>query len=263
MKKILSTGILFLATQAPLAAGFPDAPSNRFLNDGSGAKNAISMSCKRDYQGEKLNCDFIQMTVSYELDPKDFDKTIAEEIQKINTDDSALGKDPIKEVKKFCFSSRKDKNKISDYFREMSKGPRKEYAEKMLSISDGACTANSISDVRKIAIKLSTLAKKWETMTCKVRSNSWSETFVHHNTADAQYWVTKSEPQGDCGVINVSTLKKDGAYFWNYESKRIVTNKEGKTALLSCNEFEDRTVKYTWNQKEHDVNCKVIKFTAY
>lgn len=262
MRKILSIGILIFGSQMSLSGDYPDAPSNSFLNDDSGARNAISMACERDYQEEKLNCKFIQMTVSYELDPNDFNEAVAEEITKINTDDKALGKEPLQEIKKFCFSSHKEKQKIAKHFEEMSKGPRKEYAEKMLAISKEACKAKSIADAKKIHIKLSTLAKKWKTMTCKVWPNSWNETFFHHNTIDAQYWVTKSEPQGDCGMINISTLKKDGDYFWKYESKRIITNKEGSSTLLSCDKFEDRTVKYTWKTKEHDVNCKVIKFGA-
>lgn len=62
--------------------------------------------------------------------------------------------------------------------------------------------------------KLVKLNKQWQSVTCKVWPNTWEEVFRHKSTIDNQYWVSEAEPNGDCGVINIFTLKKDSDYFW-------------------------------------------------
>jgi len=262
IKNILIISLILFCTNLAVAQEFPDAPSNEFLRDASGARNAISIDCQRIYQSTQLKCKFFQMTVSYKLEPDELEASISAEIEKVNTDPEALGDDPLEEVRKICPADNQDRAEIEGKLRELSKGPRKDYAEGMLQVFKEACNAKDISDAKRVYIKLVTLGSQNNAVTCKVWPNHWEEIFEYHNTLESQYWVTKSEPQGECGIINVSTLKKDGKFFWKYDSRRVVTNSEGGGALLSCKNFEDRTVSYTWNPREHDVNCKVITFSV-
>ncbi|MES9993645.1 MAG: hypothetical protein ABW098_16975 [Candidatus Thiodiazotropha sp.] len=252
--------MLLLASFAASASDFPEAPSTSMLHDQSGARNAVQMSCTPNYQNQTLKCQFFQMTVSYALDPEMLDASIAEELKKIETDKEYLGKEPLKEIKQLCFADAKEGKKIEAHFKKMKSGPRKDYAKRMLEISDEACKVTTIKQAKEIMTKLVKLNKQWQSVTCKVWPNTWEEIFRHKSTIDNQYWVSEAEPQGECGVINISTLKKDGEYFWKYESKRIVTNRDGSALLLSCKDIEERNVAYAWRSKEHDVNCKEIKF---
>ncbi|MEJ1341046.1 MAG: hypothetical protein RPU34_17075 [Candidatus Sedimenticola sp. (ex Thyasira tokunagai)] len=252
--------VICLAPSISNASGFPKAPSTSMLHDQSGARNAVQMSCIPNYQNQSLKCQFFQMSVSYALNPEELDASIAKELRKIETNEDYLGKEPLKEIRQLCFSESKEGNKVKLHLNKMKSGPKKIYVERMLEISDEACNVTTIKKAKEIMVKLVQLNKQWQSVTCKVWPNTWEEVFRHKSTVGSQYWVSEAEPQGECGVINVSTLKKDGDYFWKYESKRVVTNREGGALLLSCKDIEERSIAYSWRSKEHNVDCKEIKF---
>jgi len=263
MKKMSYKYLTVLILAFPLvsnSASYPDAPTTIILHDSSGARNAIQLSCNLSADNRTLMCKFYQMSVSYKLEIDELQDSINAEIYKIKNEKDYLGKDPVKDIQKLCFSKSKDSEEINEHFNKMKSGSKKEYAEKMISIGNDACKAKTIKQVQDVMTKLIILDKEWNTVTCKVWPNIWEETFELQTTLESQYWLSKSKPAGECGIINISTIKKDDKYFWKYSSRRVVTNHEGNLGSLSCEKFEDRNVSYSWKQKEHSVNCKEIKF---
>lgn len=239
---------------------FPAYPSTSMLHNSSGDRNSIQINCEPISTSKTLKCQFFQMSVSYEVNPDELDKEIEKEILSITTSKDFLENDPIKEVKSMCLAKGKDSQKFKSHYNKMDPGFAKEHMKKIIAIMNRACNVNSVKEAKEIVIDMTRLDKKLKSVTCKVWPNTWEETFHYKYTTDNNYWVTNSEPVGECGVINVSTLKKDGKYFWKYESHRVITNKEGNSILFSCKDIEERTVEYSWKSKSHQVNCKGIKF---
>lgn len=252
--------VFLLSISVSKASEFPEAPSITLLHDQSGARNAIQISCEPNYQNQTLKCQFFQMTVSYALNPEELDAAIAKEIYEIENNKEYLGKELLQEIKQFCFIKDKDGEKIKSHLEKIKLGPKRDYVESMLKITNKACKVTTISKAKEIMAQLVRLNMQWQAVTCKVRPNTWEEVFHHKVTINNPYWISDVKPQGECGVINVTTLKKDGDYFWKYESKRVVTNKEGNALLLSCKNLEERSLTYAWRSKDHNVDCKEIKF---
>ena len=73
------------------------------------------------------------------------------------------------------------------------------------------------------------------------------------------YWVSTENISGECGVVNVSTLKRDD-YSWKYSSQGLSPL---RMPLMDClpARIEERKISHRSLAKEHDVNCKEIKFS--
>lgn len=241
-------------------ANSSNSPRVGFLYDQSGSKNAIQMDCKKINQSEFLKCDFIQTTVSYEVEPNKKQEIIQAEINKALNDTSYWDDNSVNEIKSLCSESSQDARKIKEHFKDMLHGHKKNYASKMLNIMDDACDIETVQDAKTLTIELIKVDIESKTTHCKVWPHTWTETFEKVAAPTGNYWLSKSSPTGDCGILNVSTLKKNSKYFWNYESTRLVTNKSGQTISGSCKEIEERKVFYTWKSQEHDVNCQTITF---
>ncbi len=242
------------------AKEFPDYPTITILHNENGDRNSIQISCSPIDNKLSIKCQFYQMSVSYEEEPEGLDKKIENEILRVTKSKDFLKKDPIKEVKSLCLKEKKEYGEVIQHFNKMKKGEKKKYMKNVIETLDKACMVNTVKKAKEIISEMTRLDMQWKSKTCKVWPNTWEEIFNYKYTVDNLYWVTNAEPTGDCGIINVSTLKKDGDYFWKYESRRVVTNKEGKALLLSCKELEERSVIYSWKPKQHEVNCQEIKF---
>ena len=254
-------GSLFLTADL-FAVDYPAYPTAILLYDDSGARNALEIDCEPDIEQGVIKCAFYQMSVSYKLDHKDHDAAVQKEIKRIHEESKGSSEEIFKTVNELCQLAVQSKEKFDEHIQNASAGSHKAYLESMYGVMNRFCNVKTLKEAQDVFIELTKISKAWETQTCKVWPNVWSETFSYKSTYDGSYWLASTEPSGPCGVINVSTLRKDkkDKYFWQYESKRIITNNEGKMLLSSCSVLEERTVLYTWRPKEHDVDCKVIKF---
>ncbi|MGF6178350.1 hypothetical protein [Ensifer sp. 4252] len=76
--------------------------------------------------------------------------------------------------------------------------------------------------------------------TCQVSSNPFAQEFVWvSDVGNGGAWVVSSQPEGPCGVVQLSRFEKDqshtSALFWRYIARKAATNPSG-TVLpgLSC-----------------------------
>jgi hypothetical protein len=261
-EKLFATVILGLGGTNCSTAQSLDYPAIRYIvHDQSGARNSVQMDCNIESRDKReINCQFFQMSVTYALDPDDYASKLDEEIKRVGSQGSDKNENPASEAKKICDLYSDNTSEFDKSF-DAALGSRKEkYWRSMREIFIGACNLKTKEATNKLFQKLVRVGLEWEAKTCKVWPNVWAEKFSPEYTKDGYYWLSKSEPQGECGVLNISTLRKDDDYFWKYESRRVITNKEGDGGLIECSSFEDRSVVYSWRPKEHIVDCGEIKF---
>ncbi len=96
--------------------------------------------------------------------------------------------------------------------------------------------------------------------TCKIISNPYIETFKPDNNGG---WVSVRGPSGTCGLIVISTLKKDGLedLFWKYTTQKKIMNRDASHILGKCEDAYDETEStYSWRNKDKYMNCIYIHF---
>jgi hypothetical protein len=238
-------------------AASESSPTRELLQDQSGARNAIRLDCSQNYKRQELTCRFVQFTVSYETNPDELDLVIQAEIESVDeTDPQEL----LKELKESC--PMPEREEAEQVLKNIPGGERKVMAELILNSLQDICKANDAPSVKALLKEIIIAGKRFETMTCTVWPNIWEEVFKYRDTAEDGYWISTEDVSGECGVVNVSTLKKD-RYSWKYDSQRLVTNRDKSDGLLTCADVEERKVSYSVSTKTHDVNCKQIKFAWF
>ena len=100
--------------------------------------------------------------------------------------------------------------------------------------------------------------------TCFVSSNNFSQTF---NKMSNDTWAVIPEAYGECGIVQLDRFERievgsSKSIFWNYISKKAITNPNAKQGLfnLSCNGLDENEYLYAWNQRDVSMECDYIKF---
>ena len=250
MKLFKYAALSILTPSILMASEFPRYPEGAMLASKGDSATGLRVECKLNEESLTLLCDFLQMTVSYELDPDDLKKTIAKDIQEI---EEISGDEAVKEVKSFCLAG----EDLSEAIVET------ETQRKLLDAMMDACHVKSADEARKAYKNMVTLIRETEATTCKIWPNKWQEQYHLEVPAIGEnYWLSDVNPSGDCGVMLASTLKqyKDYSTLWQYDSRRIVTNKDGAGSLIPCSDIGETSWSYGWRKKQYTKNCTSIKF---
>ena len=71
-------------------------------------------------------------------------------------------------------------------------------------------------------------------------------------------------PSGECGLIEVATFERDPAEklsaFWNYKTRKIVTNKKGTAVLLACSALDENEYAYSWKTQDFFKGCDYVRY---
>ena len=113
--------------------------------------------------------------------------------------------------------------------------------------------------------KLVELTESIEARTCRVHSQKFSQTFKETSPGN---WVNVAEPSGPCGVVRldrfqrVDPLKEGSLTFWNYYSEKRITTPDGLgvDAPIQCSSLDETPYEYVWQQQDHIMDCRYIKF---
>ncbi|MCB0753350.1 MAG: hypothetical protein KDC52_17900 [Ignavibacteriae bacterium] len=143
---------------------------------------------------------------------------------------------------------------------ENVKHKNSDIGKKITKLAIENCNKNiSNNKIKSVIFELISLTQLIKTQTCEINTmNSWDETFKLQNGG---IWLANETGYSDCGVVNISTFKKDieQDFFWQYHSKRVVTNPEAKGGIIPCNLLEERETLYRYINQEYEMNCKYVK----
>ncbi|NKK36328.1 hypothetical protein GFL72_17025 [Rhizobium leguminosarum bv. viciae] len=104
--------------------------------------------------------------------------------------------------------------------------------------------------------------------TCEVSSNPFAQEFVWvSDFGNGGAWVVSSQPEGPCGVVQLSRFEKDqsdaSGLFWRYIARKAATNPSG-TVLpgLSCSAVDQGEYVYDWKKTRSDhMQCEFVEFS--
>ncbi|MGR9372454.1 hypothetical protein [Rhizobium leguminosarum] len=104
--------------------------------------------------------------------------------------------------------------------------------------------------------------------TCQVSSNPFTQEFVWvSDFANGGAWVVSSQPEGPCGVVQLSRIEKDqsdaSGRFWRYIARKAATNPSG-TVLpgMSCSAIDQGEYVYDWKKTRSDhMQCEFVEFS--
>ncbi|WP_137823613.1 hypothetical protein [Pseudomonas sp. D(2018)] len=109
------------------------------------------------------------------------------------------------------------------------------------------------------------LTHQKETRTCLVFSTSAKERY--RLVDDPGIWVAKSEPEGSCGIVQLSrfepeTMKNSNYTFWKYTSRKAITNPQGTFFPgVACKDLDQEEYLYDWRSNDRYLSCDYIKFS--
>ena len=110
-------------------------------------------------------------------------------------------------------------------------------------------------------IKLVSAGIEKDKRTCLVSSNSFKQKF---RQSDTNAWIVISQPEGPCGVVRLSRFEPEKtkySTFWNYFSRKAVTNPNADAGLMQCRDLDEREYRYQWQKRDPDLNCEYVEFS--
>jgi hypothetical protein len=243
------------------AADFPSYPTASLVHGEKGNRSGIYIDCEPNFQAatQVINCTFFQMRLAFSASAAEMESQIKEQIDEA----SAMADDELMEgAQELCNVYRENRVEVDKAFGEFQTQASKDYADETISAMIDSCDIVTPVAARELTLRMTKLNLERAAATCKVWPHTWHEQFEYQQSEDGGYWVARDGPNGECGVILVSTLKhhEDYSIFWNHESQKIITNIEGDGLLLSCAELDEERVLHTWKGVEQEVRCDVFQF---
>jgi len=89
--------------------------------------------------------------------------------------------------------------------------------------------------------------------TCLVTTNGYQRRFEKQGTTD---WVSREGPDGDCGIVDVATLRDNGGVRWTMEMRKIVTRRD---ASARCRAADETSETLSWQNVRRELPCKYVQ----
>lgn len=246
--------VFIISSFALHAAEFPEYPTLTWVYGKTGNMTAIRVDCTPVTRPQSIDCQLLQMRMRYKLNAEKFEDKYAETIAEF---ENMSDEETMTAFDKRCgWLTAENLQKMRDAAKT---GRQQKLVSAYQELITPDCESANPEQVREAYRKYHRISLETDLRICQIIPFLWTETFELQRTTDSNYWIARSDPSGDCGVIVVSTFKKSEG-FWEYETQEIVTNKEGSTPYWACSDLEETPTKFDWKITEHEVDCEVIKF---
>ena len=222
--------------------------------------SALVFQCTKE-SSTFIDCQFTQTSVRKKLENKKLSSTVATEMSQF--------KNAVKE----CNG---EINETLDILEGRKEPPIKDSISKMsdLQKKDMLSISRAFSDFCKVKTenayeKAVYAINELETRTCSVSSNSFKQSFrlINDEINNTYSWVVDSTPTGSCGIVQLSRfepVKLGNIIFWNYISRKAITNPKGKGFLnLSCGDLDQKEYLYDSSSHEQAMQCDYINFSVF
>lgn len=226
-------------------------------------RSAITYDCSLASQGQ-IHCKFIQMAVRKKVAAKDLSAKLAEAEK-----EAAKWQASPKECQQIKATVAELRSQGTSSVAQVD--PRDlAVTEEMIAAFTIACDSGS-KDKLVAALRRSV---ERDARSCRVSSHEFEQTFQRVATAENQgpVWVTRGEPSGPCGVVQLSRFEQITPFqnefkAWNFVSRKAITNPSGKTALFgSCKNLDEESYTFSWNSSEglsSWADCDQIEFGVF
>lgn len=241
-----------------------DAPTSGLVYNKS-ETSSLTYRCGVPKSGV-ISCDFVQTAVRKKSSYSDLPRALEQ------------GRKEIQRSQVFSVEDCKLNKSIVDVLEGRSKAPKQEVVDALSAVQRNDALAFSRKTAKYCAqrteenyLDVVRVAQDKDRRTCKVSSNSFTQTFrvASESTAPSSVWVTGGEPDGPCGVVRLDrfepeliTLNKTKFTNWKYVSRKAITNPTGELFPgASCGGFDEGTYIYDWRAEDRQVSCDYIEFS--
>jgi hypothetical protein len=247
---------LFMALSIMPASAADDHPSVGFTSN-SIDKDFIQYKCDRPTQGGMI-CKFTQVKVR----AQDKRENLEEKLSRIPEFEKQIRKKPkthnerckeYSQVGKLLRSKDDPNDKAAAEFHrnwEAMHPREKQDMSNVVALFGNICDAPTPENIAAFM----RAEHEQETRTCVVLVSNFEQTF--QRTA-AGKWVHRGSPEGDCGIISVTSFEKAHPKFslWNYTTGKVVTNME-----RSCNRHNETGHVYNWRPEIFFKGCDYVRY---
>jgi hypothetical protein len=232
--------------------------------------SSLRFECRKD--GDRLSCDFVQVSIRRKVDPTTLADALAkarDEFSKANKDEFRVGEcSKWAEVAKALKTGETpkgvdDAKAFMDEMRTMTVVEKRDLIE-MMNLFGQLCKTPSVDNYLAFAKH----QFDRDSRTCLVSSNSYHQEFKR--VEQSMVWVVVQDaPLGECGVVNVNRFeaeksKYSNTFDWKYFAKKIVTNKSGQVFLgLSCSSLDEGEYLYDWRSRDRQLGCDYISLSGF
>lgn len=256
---LLALGIM------PITGAFADSnyPSVAHVQN-TDDKSNIGVSCDTP-NADGMRCRFTQMTV-YKPSEADAEKRIAEAIngllksQPSEFKDCKIYTDMVAALEAGTpLTSVTNTKEFQDNWMKQPPAAKADTIRIVKALADFCANRDSAS-----AEAFARASEELDSSTCQISNFTYERTFqLNHST---NRWQSTVQNNDDCGTITYSEFAKpDDAkinFFWNYSTKDIITNPNGKTILgKSCSAADQSEHRFTWQTGKFYANCRYVQMT--
>jgi len=244
--RILTVAILGLVGSAASAQDRLSIPSLGSTDPREAS--SLSAECSRDRGGAWLICDFTQTGVRPQTRPADVAARVEVASKGLR---EATPEDLARAQRSWCDLREREREtaNASDV-----PAAARAYADRLLVLLDRICdrpTPENVTEFLRFVIEK-------ETVTCRVWTHSFRETFVQQPGGT---WLSQSGPSGPFGLVVVSTLAPEDRearvpVLWTYRSQKIVTDRRTPTGAPA----DAGPLAFSWKAPAKALACEFIEF---
>jgi hypothetical protein len=88
--------------------------------------------------------------------------------------------------------------------------------------------------------------------TCLVTTNRYERTFTKDSP---QRWISREQPSGACGVVDVATLTDEGGVRWTMELRKTPTRKDAR----ECAAAQEQVETLSWRNIRRPLPCRFVQ----
>lgn len=277
----MKTLIMLAVGMVAFDAVATDYPTNGMLYNQQ-EDSSLTYSCKLQEGQQRLRCEFLQTAVRKKAKAADLEKKLDEARKNYP--------DAVKE-----FSDPKECNMMGAWLGmatgqisiddALARNPgfatdAAKFKEGMVRLREDAKANPSMLDtLRALAgmcdhpteenfLKITRADHAKDLRTCQVSSNPFTQEFVWvSDFANGGAWVVSSQPEGPCGVVQLSRIEKDqsdtSGRFWRYIARKAATNPSGAVLPgMSCSAIDQGEYVYDWKKTRSDhMQCEFVEFS--
>jgi hypothetical protein len=212
--------------------------------------NSLQYDCT--LSGDLLNCNFIQNFVRKKGTESDLKTALADLKDKFNEQLKDLEKE-CPQVKKMVDALESGKvpkgsGNQADFDKFMAEATpiQKKDLNESIAAMQRLCNDRSEPSMRAFI----EINHNKNFRTCKVGSYRFQQSFKKIDNSETWVVFDVEGPTGECGIINVSRFEKSSD-FYNYYSKKFISNKEGASlGLITCSGLDENEYIFSWKSKE-------------
>lgn len=239
-----------------------DRPTIGFVYNTSEA-NSLQYECSNRSDGD-IDCEFLQSSVRKKAKAEDLQGILAKRREEFRSGSGRMDKKECSQMEAMFSAIKSGVPTAEMNAEEFKRGLQKLNPDQKADVLKAFEPLINYckSQTEQNYLEIATAEHKKNTKTCLVSSFKFKQRL---RRVDADNWSVVDNPNGACGIVNVSRLargKGEAKSLWSYYSKKVITNPNGELPLLGqCSQLDQKEYVFDWRSQEHQLGCEYISLS--